>query len=106
MSGPVPCDYNIYAYTVLTETLSMKLWKVYLSGLAGLPQGTHFCSCSPSCWAVCPDLLLAHLSFFQAQMFDLPPSIFHRISGMVTIDSSKVLSGNGHFHLELGYSPT
>lgn len=63
------------------------LWKVYLSAVAGLPQGAYSCSCSPSCWAVRPDMLLAHLSFFQAQMFDLPPSIFHRIPGMVTFDS-------------------
>lgn len=86
--------------------MGMMLWKVYLSAVAGLPQGAYSCSCSPSRWAVCPDLLLAHLSFFQAQMFDLPPSIFHRIPGMVTFESSKVLSGNGHLHVELGYSPT
>lgn len=108
MFGPVPCDYNIYAYIVLTETLAFngqEALGMYLSGVAGLPQHTYACSCCPSCWAVCPDLLLAHLPF-QAQMFDPPPGIFHRISGILTFEGSKVLPGNGHFHLELGDSPT
>lgn len=94
---------------MLAETLAssgQEALGLYLSGMAGLPPCVYSCSCSSSCWAVCPDLLLAHLSFFQAQMFDPPSSIFHRISGMVTFDSSKGLPGNGHFHLELGYSPS
>lgn len=97
----------ICAYIVLTETLVLngqEVMGVVSEWVAGFSQCAYICCCSLACWAVCQDPFLLYLSFCQAQMFDPPPSIFLRISGMVIFDSSKVLPANEHFH-SLGTLP-